>query len=91
MADAQGLSYYGATTLSARLHLSMDELGAARSQLIDLDLVAYQAPLYQVLALSQGASRRPPRVDDWFRASSFEICRPAFSLNRKWGCSGWRQ
>ena len=49
--DAQGLSYYGAATLAARLHLNPQELGAARAQLIDLDLLAYQAPLYQVLAL----------------------------------------
>ncbi len=49
--DAQGLSYYGAATLAARLHLNPQELGAARAQLIDLDLIAYQAPLYQVLAL----------------------------------------
>ena len=52
MADAQGLSYYGASTLAQRLHLSTEELGAARQQLIELELVAYQAPLYQVLAIS---------------------------------------
>jgi len=40
VADAQGLSYYGASTLSARLHLSMQELGAARARLIELDLIA---------------------------------------------------
>ena len=51
VADAQGLSYYGGPTLAQRLHLSTEELGAARQQLIDLDLIAYRAPLYQVLAL----------------------------------------
>ena len=51
VADAQGLSYYGGATLTQRLHLSTEELGAARRQLIDLDLIAYRAPLYQVLAL----------------------------------------
>lgn len=51
VADAQGLSYYGAGTLAQRLKLSADELGAARSQLIALELLAYEAPLYQVLAL----------------------------------------
>lgn len=58
VADAQGLSYYGASTLSARLHLSMQELGAARARLIALDLIAYQTPLYQVLSLTKGAPRR---------------------------------
>ncbi len=61
VADAQGLSYYGGATLAKRLHLGAQELGAARSQLIELDLIAYQTPLYQVLALCKGAPRRPPR------------------------------
>jgi hypothetical protein len=51
VADAQGLSYYGAGTLAQRLKLSADELCAARSQLVALELLAYEAPLYQVLAL----------------------------------------
>lgn len=51
VADAQGLSYYGDTTITQRLHLSTGELEAARRQLIDLDLIAHRAPLYQVLAL----------------------------------------
>jgi hypothetical protein len=60
--DAQGLSYYGASTLALRLHLSTEELGAARAQLIELELIAYRAPLYQVLALPGTALRRPPNV-----------------------------
>jgi hypothetical protein len=35
-----------------RLHLSTEELIAARQQLIDLELVAFSAPLYQVLAIA---------------------------------------
>ena len=62
VADAQGLSYYGSTTLARRLHLSVGEFGAARQQLMELDLIANEAPLYQVLSLSRGAPRRPPRV-----------------------------
>lgn len=62
VSDAQGLSYYGASTLAPRLHLSTEELGAARAQLIELELIAYQAPLYQVLALPGTAPRRPPSM-----------------------------
>jgi hypothetical protein len=51
VSDAQGLSYYGASTLARRLHLSDEQFGAARQQLIELDLIAYRSPLYQVLAL----------------------------------------
>jgi hypothetical protein len=49
--DAQGLSYYGTATLARRLHLSDEQFAAARQQLIELELIAYRAPLYQVLAL----------------------------------------
>lgn len=59
VSDAQGLSYYGAATLAQRLHLSTEELGAARAQLIELELIAYRAPLYQVLALP-GTKVAPP-------------------------------
>jgi hypothetical protein len=52
VADAQGLSYYGSAALMQRLHLSPEELSAARQQLIDLELVAFEAPLYQVLAIA---------------------------------------
>ena len=52
VADAQGLSYYGCASLMQRLRLSSEELGAARRQLIDLELVAFEAPLYQVLAIA---------------------------------------
>ncbi len=53
VSDAQGLSYYGAATLTRRLHLSHEQFTAARQQLIDLDLIAYRSPLYQVLALPE--------------------------------------
>ena len=52
VADAQGLSYYGDGTLAARLHFSPEELALARARLIELDLLAYQPPLYQVLAIA---------------------------------------
>jgi len=60
VADAQGLSYYGAATLAKRLRLSESELGAARLQLMELDLIAYQAPLYQVLSLHEASAHKPP-------------------------------
>ena len=51
VSDAQGLSYYGASTLARRLRLSDEQFAAARQQLVDLELIAYRSPLYQVLAL----------------------------------------
>lgn len=69
VADSQGLSYYASATIAGRLHLSLDELGAARTQLMELDLIAYQAPLYQVLSLSDG-QRVPPRASRSPKASA---------------------
>jgi hypothetical protein len=63
VADAQGLSYYGNATLMQRLHLGTEELAAARGQLIGLELIAYQVPLYQVLAISAtSATPTAPRA-----------------------------
>ena len=57
--DSQGMSYYGASTLCQRLHLSATQLDTARQQLIGLELIAYQAPLYQVLALPASRHQAP--------------------------------
>lgn len=53
VADAEGLSYY--SDLALGRHLNLDSLGlsTARQQLIQADLLAYQKPLYQVLALPE--------------------------------------
>jgi hypothetical protein len=51
VADAQGLSYYSETSLSRMLKLEPPQLASYREQLVRADLVAYQKPLYQVLAL----------------------------------------
>jgi hypothetical protein len=53
--DAQGLSYYSDASLGRLLSLSPDEVRVARSQLIAAALLAYEAPLAQVLALDGGA------------------------------------
>jgi hypothetical protein len=59
VADAQGLSYYSDRTLCRRLALSEHGLETARGELLECDLVAYQQPLYQVLALEPGAEEPP--------------------------------
>jgi hypothetical protein len=53
VADAHGLSYYSETTLSRMLKMEPAKLAGCREQLVRADLVAYQKPLYQVLALPQ--------------------------------------
>lgn len=51
VSDAQGLSYYSDATLSRLLRMEPLQLADCRRQLIAADLLAYQKPLYQVLAL----------------------------------------
>lgn len=51
VADAQGLSYYSDAALVRCLSMSVARLSQARGDLIRAGLIAYQRPLYQVLAL----------------------------------------
>jgi hypothetical protein len=51
VADAQGLSYYSDRVISQRLDMEANTLVQARQELIRIGLIAYQKPLYQVLAL----------------------------------------
>ncbi len=53
VADVQGLSYYSDAAIARHLNLDPPELSAARQQLLQVDLIAYQKPLYQVLALPE--------------------------------------
>lgn len=55
VADARGLSYYSDRSVARLLSLSPGELDAARQELVRAGLVAYRAPLYQVLSLEGGA------------------------------------
>ena len=49
--DGQGLSYYSDPSIARTLSLDGPALASARRELIAAGLIAYQPPLYQVLAL----------------------------------------
>jgi hypothetical protein len=53
--DAQGLSYWSENALGRRLRLELSALRAARTELEAAQLVAYEAPIWQVLELPGGA------------------------------------
>jgi len=77
VADCDGLSYYGASTLAGRLHLSEAELAAARTQLMALDLIAWQTPLYQVLALpTRGEPASPANPKQQAAIPASPLLRP---------------
>jgi len=62
VADAQGLSYYADPSICQRLSLTGPALHQARQGLITRGLVAYQRPLYQILALDAAPREAPPRA-----------------------------
>lgn len=49
--DEHGLSYYADRTLARLLSLHDESIVEARRQLIEAGVIAYAAPLYQVLGL----------------------------------------
>lgn len=51
VADAQGLSYWGDARVMHMLSTTSARLARAREDLLHLGLIAYERPLYQVLAL----------------------------------------
>jgi hypothetical protein len=59
VADSQGLSYYSDKTAARLLGLSEADLRQARANLVNAGLIAYQAPLYQVLSLEPSLSGEP--------------------------------
>ncbi|HDH98882.1 MAG: hypothetical protein DRI88_09030 [Bacteroidetes bacterium] len=65
VADARGLSYYSDRAVSQRLGMEGNTLEQARKEVIRMDLIAYQKPLYQVLALDppiEATSRYPGQL-----------------------------
>lgn len=58
VADAQGLSYYSDPKAARLLSLSVGELRHARAQLLQVGLIAYEPPLYQVLSLQPAGNIR---------------------------------
>ena len=57
--DAQGLSYYGDKSITKCLSMDQHALQQARANLIRIGLIAWQKPLYQVLALDTAKREKP--------------------------------
>lgn len=62
VADGQGLSYYSDQTVLRLLRLDGPALARARRELVAAALVAYQRPIYQVLALDGPPEKTSPTV-----------------------------
>jgi len=58
VSDKDGLSFYREATIAVRLRISEVAVVAARDELLVMDLVAYRAPLVQVLSLPRAGLER---------------------------------
>lgn len=72
VADAEGLSYYGEAAIGRHLGFTADQVRSARARLVRKDLIAYDAPFYQVLGLDAPT----PSSDPDGRRSSERQDRP---------------
>jgi hypothetical protein len=60
--DAKGLSYYGDESICKHSRMKLSDLQQARANLINIGLIAWQRPLYQVLSLDRTPrEKQPPR------------------------------
>ncbi len=57
--DAKGLSYYGDKSIIKHLCMDQNALDDARANLINIGLIAWQKPLYQVLSLDRPEREKP--------------------------------
>jgi hypothetical protein len=58
VSDKDGLSFYGDASIALRLRMGEAGVVAARDELVAADLVAYRAPLAQVLSLPAARLQR---------------------------------
>jgi hypothetical protein len=58
VSDKDGLSFYSDASIAVRLRMREPIVASARDELLTLDLIAFQAPLTQVLSLPQGRIQR---------------------------------
>jgi len=58
VSDKDGLSFYGDASIAVRLRMAEPVVVRARDELVAADLVAYRAPLVQVLSLPQATVAR---------------------------------
>lgn len=74
VSDKHGLSYYGDTSISARLRIEEVVVERARDELEARDLVVYEPPLYQVLSMPSPESRQchlgPATIGEIIRQSN---------------------
>ena len=62
VSDKNGLSYYSDNSLARRLRTTERVIVKARDELLEFDLIAYRAPITQVLSFPKPATERSRKV-----------------------------
>ena len=62
VSDADGLSYYSDASIEEHLNLTAPKIVGARAELCAAGLIAYRAPLYQVLSVEKPTLQKEPVV-----------------------------
>ena len=75
VADRHGLSFYGYDRICSLLELSLEEYVQARDRLVDMDLIAFNGTLFQVLELPEKPVRRAkapeqPKIADLIHSTA---------------------
>ena len=83
VADVHGLSYWGDTRVARLLHTSAERLARSREDLIAAGLVAYERPLYQVLALDAPMAAPVPPSTSSSTSATTTTAAPALPTDRQ--------
>ena len=83
VADRDGVSFYADGTIERWLSLPLGAVALARAMLVRAGLIAYQAPLYQVLSLDPPPPPRTPGVRS-ARVTASSVCRASGNNPRRW-------
>jgi hypothetical protein len=75
VADKNGLSYYSDNALALRLRTTEGVINKAREDLLNFDLIAYRAPLAQVLSLPRPATERSSQLQLRSLIEQFQDCQ----------------
>ncbi len=84
VSDRSGLSYYRDSTIHNRTGMAPGEIASARTELLHHDLIAYRAPLYQVLSLP--ASREQQSAEPGATMSLGELMTSLAARRREGVC-----
>lgn len=79
VSDASGMSYYSNSGIAK--HLKIESINTTRTELVRANLLAYQAPLYQLLSLKDHAS--PNALSSKQKLSREEFLESLQTLTKK--------